>query len=84
MNGYKIVNWNVDSLDWKGLDKEKVKKNILSAVGPGSIVLQHAGGGTGSDLTGTLDALPDVIQSLRAKGYHFVTLSELLHTNNYK
>ncbi|MNI27645.1 Peptidoglycan-N-acetylglucosamine deacetylase [compost metagenome] len=84
MNGYKIVNWNVDSLDWKGLDKEKVKKNILSAVGPGSIVLQHAGGGTGSDLTGTLDALPDVIQSLRTKGYHFVTLSELLHTNNYK
>ncbi|SDE87599.1 polysaccharide deacetylase family sporulation protein PdaB [Fontibacillus panacisegetis] len=84
LNGYKIINWNVDSLDWKGLGKEKVKANILNAVGPGSIVLQHAGGGVGSNLSGSIDALPDVIQSLRAKGYHFVTLDELLHTKKYK
>lgn len=77
---YKIVNWNVDSLDWKGLNKDEVKENILGAVGPGSIVLQHAGGGVGSDLLGTVEALPEVIQALRAQGYHFVTLSELLQT----
>ncbi|MNW62714.1 Peptidoglycan-N-acetylglucosamine deacetylase [compost metagenome] len=74
------MNWNVDSLDWKGLNKEEVKENILGAVGPGSIVLQHAGGGVGSDLLGTVEALPEVIQALRAQGYHFVTLSELLQT----
>ncbi|MNN40260.1 Bifunctional xylanase/deacetylase precursor [compost metagenome] len=61
-----------------------MKENILSAVGPGSIVLQHAGGGVGSDLSGTIDALPEIIQSLRAQGYHFVTLSELLHTKKNK
>ncbi|MCV4230425.1 polysaccharide deacetylase family protein [Virgibacillus sp. LDC1] len=77
-NGYKVVNWNVDSLDWKGLPKEEVKRNILSAVGPGSIVLQHAGGGVGSDLTGTIEALPDIIAELRSKGYSFVTLPEML------
>lgn len=77
-NGYKVVNWNVDSLDWKGLPKEEVKSNILSAVGPGSIVLQHAGGGVGSDLTGTIEALPDIITELQRKGYSFVTLPEML------
>lgn len=83
-SGYIIVNWNVDSLDWKGLDSEKVKQNVLKAAGPGSIVLQHAGGGTGSDLSGTIQALPEIIQTLKAKGYHFVTLPELLQTKKYK
>ncbi|WP_145331496.1 polysaccharide deacetylase family protein [Paenibacillus xylanexedens] len=75
---YSIVNWNVDSLDWKGLSKEKVKDNILSAVKPGSIVLQHAGGGTGSNLKGTVEALPEVIEELRNRGYELVTLDEML------
>lgn len=77
-NGYKVVNWNVDSLDWKGLKKEEVKHNILSTVGPGSIVLQHAGGGVGSDLTGTIEALPDIITELQRKGFSLVTLPDML------
>lgn len=77
-NNYKVVNWNVDSLDWQGLTKDEVKHNILSAVGPGAIILQHAGGGVGSDLTGTIEALPEVIAELKKKGYSFVTLPEML------
>ncbi|MEF2967220.1 polysaccharide deacetylase family protein [Paenibacillus sp. M1] len=83
-HGYTIVNWNVDSLDWKGLDQEKVVQNVLGTVGPGSIVLQHAGGGTGSNLTGTIEALPEIIHTLRAKGYHFVTVPELLNIPKYR
>ncbi|WP_419889080.1 polysaccharide deacetylase family protein [Paenibacillus xylanexedens] len=75
---YSIVNWNVDSLDWKGLSKEQVKDNILSAVKPGSIVLQHAGGGVGSNLNGTIEALPEIIEELRNRGYELVTLDEML------
>ncbi|WP_440109277.1 polysaccharide deacetylase family protein [Paenibacillus sp. QZ-Y1] len=75
---YSIVNWNVDSLDWKGLSKDKVKENILSAVKPGSIVLQHAGGGVGSNLSGTIEALPEIIEELRNHGYDLVTLDEML------
>lgn len=78
-NGYKVINWNVDSLDWKGLSKEEVKKNILSTVGPGSIILQHAGGGIGSNLEGSIAALPEVIQELKSKGYTFVTVADMLH-----
>ncbi|MGN7413346.1 polysaccharide deacetylase family protein [Paenibacillus sp. SAF-068] len=75
---YSIVNWNVDSLDWKGLSKTEVKDNILSAVKPGSIVLQHAGGGVGSNLNGTIEALPEIIEELRNRGYELVTLDEML------
>lgn len=77
-NGFKVVNWNVDSLDWKGLAKDEVKQNILSAAGPGSIVLQHAGGGTGSDLSGSIEALPEIITELHRQGYSFVTLPDML------
>jgi len=76
--GYKIVNWNVDSLDWKGIGKETVKKNIMASAGQGSIILQHAGGGSTSDLTGTIEALPEVIRELKKKGYMFVTVPKLL------
>lgn len=83
-NGYTIVNWNVDSLDWKGLNKSKVENNVLGAIEPGSIVLFHAGGGVGSNLNGTIQALPDIIQTLRDKGYQFVDLAELLNTAKYR
>lgn len=74
----KIINWNVDSLDWKGLNAEQVKTNVLAHVRPGSIILQHAAGGTGEDLSGTVHALPDIILKLRSDGVKLVTIPELL------
>ncbi|GAA4712669.1 polysaccharide deacetylase family protein [Brevibacillus fulvus] len=76
--GKKIVNWNIDSLDWKGLDTKEVSTNILAHAMPGAIVLQHAAGGKGEDLTGTVEALPEVIKKLRADGVELVTVPELL------
>lgn len=82
--GYKIVNWNVDSLDWKGISKEAVKRNIMTTAGAGSIILQHAGGGSSSDLSGTIGALPEIIRELKKKGYTFVTLPKLLKVQKDK
>ncbi|MWV42323.1 polysaccharide deacetylase family protein [Paenibacillus sp. HJL G12] len=82
--GYKIVNWNVDSLDWKGISKEAVKRNIMTTAGQGSIILQHAGGGSTSDLSGTIGALPEVIRELKKKGYTFVTLPRMLKVQKDK
>lgn len=79
-----IVNWNVDSLDWKGLSAEKVENNIVSTTKPGSIILQHCGGGPGEDLSGTVQALPGVIRRLKSQGYQFVTVPELLHVPKSK
>lgn len=77
-NGYTVVNWNVDSSDWRQLPADTVYRNVVRTVKPGSIVLMHAGGGKGQSLTGTVQALPRIIDWLRRNGYEPVTLTELL------
>ena len=77
--GFVIVNWNVDSEDWRSLDSNRILINIKRTLQPGSIILQHAGGGQGQDLSGTINALPRLIRMLRSKGYQIVTLPELLN-----
>lgn len=79
--GYRIVNWNVDSQDWKQLSRDQVTENILNHIKKGSIVLQHSGGGPGQNLSGTVEALPTVIQTLQSRGYKLVTLPELLQVS---
>lgn len=83
-HGYKLVNWNVDSLDWKGLSKTQVRNNILAHAGRGAIILQHGGGGPGSNLSGTIQALPEVITIMRKRGYTFVTVPQLLQVSKNK
>ncbi|GIN92513.1 polysaccharide deacetylase family protein [Siminovitchia terrae] len=73
-----VVEWDVDSLDWKGLKSEEIVNNILSGVNPGSIVLLHSGTGEGGDLSGTVEALSTVIDDLRKKGFKMVTIPDLL------
>ena len=75
----KVVNWNVDSLDWTQIDADEVEKNIMNQVRSGSIILQHGAGGVGEDLTGTVQALPRIIKRLREQGMEFVTLPVLLN-----
>lgn len=75
--GYKIAMWSVDSLDWRGLSSAEVRRNVENHVSPGSVVLQHSAGGPGEDLSGSVAALPDIIDTLKAQGYEFVTMSEM-------
>ena len=75
---YKIIAWNVDSLDWKSLTAEQVKTNILENVRGGSIILQHSSGSEKENLTGSVAALKDIIVTLKKEGYKFVTIPELL------
>ncbi|WP_159885792.1 polysaccharide deacetylase family protein [Paenibacillus puerhi] len=82
--GYLMVNWNVDSLDWKQLGEAQVTSNILKHAKAGSIVLQHSGGGTNQDLRGTVQALPKVIEALQGQGFRIVTLPELLRVTKGK
>lgn len=76
---YKIIAWNVDSLDWKSLTAEQVKYNILENAKSGSIVLQHSSGSEKEDLTGSVAALQEIITILKKEGYKFCTVSELLN-----
>ncbi|HPO81151.1 MAG: polysaccharide deacetylase family protein [Bacillota bacterium] len=76
--GYSILLWTVDSLDWWGLSKEEVVENILPKVEKGVIVLQHSSGGPDEDLSGSVAALPHIIETLQSEGYSFHTASEIL------
>lgn len=67
-----VVLWDVDTLDWKLRDSKKVAANVLRDTKPGSIVLMHDIHGT------TINAVPQILRGLKAKGYHFVTVSQLL------
>lgn len=82
--GMLIVNWNVDSLDWKGLTAEQIEANIMSHLTPGAIVLQHAAGGKDHDLSGTVKALPRIIEELNRQGIEMVTLDKLLDKPAYR
>lgn len=77
--GFFIVLWDVDSLDWRGLPVEQVVDNILPHIHPGAVILQHSAGGPGQNLMGTVQALPQIIQTLQQEGYGFQTVSEMFH-----
>lgn len=84
VNGFTIVNWDVDSEDWKkNPSSARVLANIRKTLQPGSIILQHAGGGEGQDLSGTINALPVLIEWLQGKGYDLLTLPEMLNKKPY-
>nr|WP_245632898.1 polysaccharide deacetylase family sporulation protein PdaB [Alicyclobacillus kakegawensis] len=72
--GYTVIQWNTDSLDWKNPGAQAITQRVLTRVVPGDIILMHA-----SDSSKQIvQALPQIISGLRAKGYQFVTVSELL------
>jgi peptidoglycan/xylan/chitin deacetylase (PgdA/CDA1 family) len=78
--GYVSVGWDIDSDDWQETSSEKIADRVLSESHPGAIVLLHDGGlsGGNADRSGTLAALPAIIDGLRGRGYEFVTVPEIL------
>jgi peptidoglycan-N-acetylglucosamine deacetylase len=69
--------WSVDSGDShpKRPSVEAMIKTVVSGATPGGIVLMHDGGGSHVN---TAKAVPIIIAKLRAQGYKFVTVPELL------
>ncbi len=84
--GYTIIGNKIDTDDWAEhprktprmiVDKVLNQLNTMqdSPAGPGSVILMHDGGG---DRSVTVATLPLLITTLRAKGYQFVPVSELM------
>ncbi len=69
--GLPIINWSVDTLDWRYRDAERIKNVIVENAKDGDIVLMH-------DLRDcTLEGVLNAIDILSEKGYAFVTVEEL-------
>ncbi len=80
--GYIPVRWTVDTLGWKGTSEgvttALIRQRILDRLRPGQIVLMHVGAHPDDHSTLDADALPGVIEDLRARGYSFTTVPDLL------
>ena len=78
--GYVTIGTHVDTLDWQMLPVPQMMKLVLKEVSDpnpdarGNIILLHDSGG---DRSQTVKLLPELIDTMRARGYSFVPVSEL-------
>lgn len=79
---YTTVLWSVSSRDWVEASPRLIARNVLGPVRGGDILLFHDSGAilasSGGDRRHMLQALPYIIQRLKAEGFRFVTVSQLL------
>lgn len=75
--GILSIQWDVDSLDWKELSAAQIAERVISRVKSGSIILCHNNG------LHTAEALPIILDALKAKGYEFVPIGELVYRENF-
>lgn len=75
--GMYSIQWDVDSLDWKGLSAQELSYRIIQRTKNGSIILCH------NNSDHIHEALPLIFSDLIGKGYKFVTVSDLIYKENY-
>lgn len=68
----QLVFWDIDTMDWKNKDPQKMEQIIEKQVHPGSVILMH-------DIHQTsADAVPEILATLQGQGYEFVKVSDVL------
>ena len=77
-NGYKVIQWSVDSLDYEGLDEGQMWDRINKKLTNGSIILMHNG------TENTANSLETIIKNIQKKGYNIVKISDLIYQDNYE
>lgn len=76
-NGYYTIQWNLDTLDYKGLTGEQMWNRLKNKLENGAIILSHNG------TKHTADSLDMLIKNIKAKGYEIITVSQLIYKDNY-
>ena len=71
-----FIIWSVDPKDWQDKNADTVYQRVMSNAQPGAIVLSHDIHPT------TAEAYKRIIPELKAKGYTFVTISDLLNIDS--
>ena len=84
--GLLAIGWQVRGLDATSADSAKIVQRIVSGTKPGGIVQMHDGATAlaHKDRQATIDALPVVIDRIRARGLEFVRLDALLEVEAYR
>ena len=73
----KTIQWDVDTLDWKGLSGVEICNRVLNKVKEGSIILCH------NNSDHILDALPLILERLKLKGYKVTSVGNLIYQEDY-
>ena len=73
--GYDIILWSIDTLDWAHTPADKIASEVLLSLGDGDIILMHD---YTSGRAHTCEALELMIPKMLEMGYEFVTVSELI------
>ncbi|TCS90878.1 polysaccharide deacetylase family sporulation protein PdaB [Keratinibaculum paraultunense] len=76
-NGYYVIQWDVDSLDWKEMGVQPVVDRVIRNVRNGSIILFH------NNAKYVSEYLPIVIERLQNEGYEIVPVSQLIYKDNF-
>lgn len=76
-SGVTAVQWDVTSGDAFATDPDDVVREVLDGVRPGSVVVMHC---TRSAAPVTERAVRKIVPALRARGFRFVKVSELVGT----
>ncbi len=71
------IQWDVDTLDWKGLSATEINTRVASKVTNGSIILCH------NNSDNILEALPLMLTTLKNKGYQVTSVGDLIYKDNY-
>lgn len=75
--GLTTIQWDVDSLDWKGINAVDITTRILNKVYNGSIILCH------NNSDHILEALPMVLDRLIKRGYTIKCIGDIIYQENF-
>lgn len=75
--GYSFIQWDADSLDYRGITPNEMEKRITDKIENGSIVLFHTG------TNNTASALRQILPRLKDDGYSFVLVDDLIYKDNF-
>ncbi|MBS4535942.1 polysaccharide deacetylase family protein [Clostridium sp. D2Q-14] len=76
-NDYHVIQWNIDSLDWKEKGMQPVVDRVVKNVNDGSIILFH------NNAKYVTEYLPVVLKELKDKDYEIIPISELIYKDDY-
>ena len=72
------VQWDVDTLDWKGLSATQMCDRVMENVKNGSIILMH------NNSDNILDGLTMILDRLTMQGYEITSVGKLVYHDGYE
>ena len=73
----RTIQWDVDTLDWKGLSASEITSRVMNKVKNGSIILMH------NNADNVVDGLRLTLDWLTMKGYKVTSVGELIYSDSY-